>query len=112
MNTRSSVIQAVRGLVQCVYRLYGKRCTRSRWFDRLEYQAVAASLTEDSLVMSDHGGLALSDFARSSGRGFLVFREDPADHWSSGCVLGVAMCVPEVAMVDPDHDRPNIEVPR
>ena len=77
-----------------------------------EYQAVAASLTEDSLVMSDHGGLALSDFARSSGRRLLVFREDPADHWSPGCVLGVAMCVPEVAMVDPDHDRPNIEVPR
>ena len=71
MNTRSSVIQAVRGLVQCVY-----------------------------------------DFARSSGRRLLVFREDPADHWSPGGVLGVATCVPEVAMVDPDHDRPNIEVPR
>ena len=68
-------------------------------YQSAEYQAVAASLTEDSLVMSDHGGLALSDFARSSGRRFLVFREDPADHWSSGCVLGVATCVPEVAMV-------------
>ncbi len=78
-------------------------------YQSAEYQAVAASLTEDSLVMSDHGGLALSDFARSSGRRFLVFREDPADHWSSGCVLGVAMCVPEFAMVDPDHDRLNIE---
>ena len=27
MNTRSSVIQAVRGLVQCAYRVYGVRCT-------------------------------------------------------------------------------------
>ncbi len=77
-----------------------------------EYQAVAASLTQDSLVMSDHGGLALSDFARSNGRRVLVFREDPADHWSPGGVLGVATRVPEVAMVDPDHDRPNIEALR
>jgi hypothetical protein len=109
MNTRSSVIQAVRGLVQCVY---GKRCTISRWFDRLGDQAFATSLTGNSLVMSDHGGLALSDFARSSGRRLLVFREDPADHWSPEGVLGVATCMSEVAMVDPDYNRPNIEVLR
>jgi predicted O-methyltransferase YrrM len=58
-----------------------------------EYRAVAGSLTESALVMTDHGGLALSDFAKSSGRRFLVFREDPADHWAPGGVLGVAMHV-------------------
>ncbi|MHB1510724.1 MAG: class I SAM-dependent methyltransferase [Acidimicrobiales bacterium] len=56
-----------------------------------EYRAIARSLTESALVMTDHGGLALSDFAKSSGRRFLVFREDPADHWAPGGVLGVAM---------------------
>jgi hypothetical protein len=43
--------------------------------------------------MTDHGGVALSDFAKSSGRRFLVFREAPADHWAPGAVLGVAMHV-------------------
>ncbi len=58
-----------------------------------EYRAVAGSLTESALVMTDHGGVALSDFAKSSGRRFLVFREAPADHWAPGAVLGVAMHV-------------------
>jgi hypothetical protein len=55
-----------------------------------EYRAVASSLTEDALVMSDHGGSALSDFARANSLKFLVFREDPANHWAPGGVLGVA----------------------
>jgi hypothetical protein len=58
-----------------------------------EYLAVAGSLTESALVMTDHGGPALSDFARSSGRRLLVFREAPADHWAPGGVLGVAIQV-------------------
>jgi predicted O-methyltransferase YrrM len=55
-----------------------------------EYRAVASSLTKDALVMSDHDGSALSDFARGNGFDFLVFREDPVDHWFPGVVLGVA----------------------
>ena len=58
-----------------------------------EYRAVTGSLTENTLAMTDHGGLALSDYAKSSGRRFLMFREDPADHWAPGEVLGVAMRV-------------------
>ena len=58
-----------------------------------EYRAVAGSLTESALVMTDHGGTALSDFARATGRRFWAFREDPADHWAPGGVLGVAMHV-------------------
>jgi len=46
-----------------------------------------------ALVMTDHGGLALSDYAKFSGRRFLVLREDPADHWAPGGVLGVATSV-------------------
>ena len=55
-----------------------------------EYRAVAGPLTESALVRTDHGGLALSDFAKSSGLRFPMFREVPADHWASICVLGVA----------------------
>jgi hypothetical protein len=58
-----------------------------------EYRAVAGSLTESALVMTDHDGLALGDFAKSGGRRFLILREDPADHWAPGGVLGVAMHV-------------------
>jgi predicted O-methyltransferase YrrM len=58
-----------------------------------EYRAVAGCLTEKGLLMNYHGGLALSDYARSSGRRFLVFREVPADHWVPGGVLGVAQYV-------------------
>jgi predicted O-methyltransferase YrrM len=56
-----------------------------------EYRTVERLLTKNALVMTDHGDLALSDFARKSGRRLLVFREDPAKHWSPGSVLGVAM---------------------
>jgi hypothetical protein len=53
----------------------------------------AGALTESALVMTDSGGLALSDFAKSSGRRFLMFREVPADHWAPRSVLGVSMHV-------------------
>jgi Methyltransferase domain len=56
-----------------------------------EYRAVAGSLAEHAILMTDHGGQALSDYAKSSGRRFLAFREDPAEHWLPGSVLGVAM---------------------
>jgi len=56
-----------------------------------DYKAVAGALTESALVTTDHGGLALSDFAKSSGRRFLIIREVPADHWAPRGVLGVAM---------------------
>jgi hypothetical protein len=58
-----------------------------------EYRTVEGLLTRNAIVMTDHGDLALSDFARTSGRRLLVFREDPAKHWSPGSVLGVAMPV-------------------
>jgi predicted O-methyltransferase YrrM len=58
-----------------------------------EYRAVASSLTEGAIVMTDHGGLALSDFAQSNGRRLLVFREVPFDHWAPGGVVGVALQV-------------------
>jgi len=58
-----------------------------------EYCTVAGSLAESALVMTDNGGLALSDYAKSNCRRFLIFREVPADHWKPGGVLGVAMHV-------------------
>ena len=61
--------------------------------ESVEYRAVAGALTESALVMTDKGGLALNDFAKSSGRHLLMFREDPADHWTPGGLLGVAMHV-------------------
>jgi predicted O-methyltransferase YrrM len=56
-----------------------------------EYRAIASSLTEPAIVMTDHGGLTPSDFAKSNGRRLLTFRENPSDHWAPGGVLGVAI---------------------
>jgi len=61
--------------------------------ESVEYRPVAGALTESALVMTDNGGLAFSDFAKSSGCRFLMFREDPADHWAPAGVLGVALDV-------------------
>ena len=61
--------------------------------ESVEYRPVAGALTESALVMTDNGGLAFSDFAKSSGCRFLMFREDPADHWAAAGVLGVALDV-------------------
>jgi hypothetical protein len=61
--------------------------------ESVEYRAVAGALTESALVMTDNGSLAFSDFAKSSGRRFLMFREDPVDHWAPAGVLGVALDV-------------------
>jgi len=60
--------------------------------------------------MTDSGGLALSDFAKSSGRWFLMFREDPDDHWALGGVIGVAMHVGDVMVDEETHDRLASEV--
>ncbi len=54
---------------------------------------MAGSLTKSALVMTDNRGRALGDYAKSSGRRYLMCREDPADHWAPGGVLGVAMHV-------------------
>ena len=62
-------------------------------YESAEYRADAATLTESALVMTDNGGLAFSDFAKSTGRRFLMFREVPADHWAPAGVLGVALDV-------------------
>ena len=56
--------------------------------------------------MTDNRGRALGDFAESSGRRFLMFREDPADHWAPGGVVGVAKHVVDEKI----HDQPGIEV--
>lgn len=58
-----------------------------------EHRAVAGSLTESALVLTDNGGPALSDLGKFCGRRCLMFREDPADHWALGGVLGVVMRV-------------------
>jgi hypothetical protein len=75
-----------------------------------EYRAVATSLTQSALVMTDHGALALRDFAKSSGRRFPMFREHPADQGAPGSTR------PNHArgdvMVDEEtHDRPGSAVP-
>jgi hypothetical protein len=62
-------------------------------YESAENRADAGALTDSALVMTDNGGLAFSDFAKSSGCRFVMFREDPADRRAPAGVLGVALDV-------------------
>ncbi len=60
--------------------------------ERLEYGAVEARLSPQSLILSDnstHTGELLI-YARKTGRHFLYFAEQPKDHWWPGEGIGVA----------------------
>lgn len=64
----------------------------SQDYEAREYVAVAHKLSPEAIILGDnsHVSPALSDFARRTGRRFLFFREQPADHWYPGAGIGAA----------------------
>lgn len=61
-------------------------------YEAREYRAVAAKLHQHSVILSDnaHSADALEHFAEETGRRFVFFREQPANHWYSGGGIGIA----------------------
>ena len=61
-------------------------------YEASELAAVEPNLRADAIVLSDnaHDSAALSDWAERTGRRYLFFREQPANHWWPGDGIGVA----------------------
>jgi predicted O-methyltransferase YrrM len=61
-------------------------------YEAREYQLIAPRLTETSTIISDNAHVtdALADFAAQTGRRFLFFREQPAEHFYPGAGIGFA----------------------
>jgi len=61
-------------------------------YEAREYIVVGPKLSEKSLVLGDnsHVTTILNDWARSNGRPFVFFREEPNDHWYPGAGIGIS----------------------
>lgn len=61
-------------------------------YERQEYETVEHRLSRGSFVIGDnaHSNDELLQFAHRTGRAFLFFREQPAQHWYPGAGVGVA----------------------
>lgn len=61
-------------------------------YEAREYAIVAKHLSPGAILLGDnaHVSPALPEFARQSGRRFLFFHEQPADHWYPGAGIGAA----------------------
>lgn len=71
--------------------LYINDSDHSADYERREYAAIRERLASDAVVLGDnaHRNDALMDFADSMGKRFLLFREEPADHWYPGAGVGI-----------------------
>ena len=61
-------------------------------YEAEEYAEIAERLAPCSLVLGDnsHVTTALCDWAEASGRPYLFFKEEPADHWYPGAGIGIS----------------------
>lgn len=57
-----------------------------------EYRAVAPRLSDKAIVLGDnsHVTAKLAEFSRARDRNFLMFREEPKDHWYPGGGIGIS----------------------
>ncbi len=60
--------------------------------ERAEFAAIAPHLTPGAVLLSDNAAESdvLVSVAEQTGRRFLYFREEPADHWFPGDGIGIA----------------------
>lgn len=80
------------GLLDRPIDLYINDSDHSADYERREYAAIRERLAPNAIVLGDnaHRNDVLMDFADSLGKRFLLFREDPADHWYPGAGVGIA----------------------
>lgn len=64
----------------------------SKEYEMREYLTVAPKLSNQSLVLGDNSHVTseLCEFARSTSRPFVFFREEPAAHWYPGGGIGIS----------------------
>jgi predicted O-methyltransferase YrrM len=61
-------------------------------YEAREYATVAAKLAPSAIVLGDNAHVTdkLARFAEATGRSFLMFREEPKNHWYPGAGIGIA----------------------
>jgi predicted O-methyltransferase YrrM len=57
-----------------------------------EYKTVAPRLSDEAIILGDNAHVTdkLARFARATGRNFLMFREEPKNHWYPGGGIGIS----------------------
>jgi Methyltransferase domain len=61
-------------------------------YEREEYRIIACKLAERAIIVGDNAHVTdeLLKFSSETGRKFLFFREEPANHWYLGAGIGLA----------------------
>lgn len=61
-------------------------------YEAREYDAIASKLSARALVLGDNGHVTdkLAIFSRKTGRNFIMFYEEPKDHWYPGAGIGIS----------------------
>jgi hypothetical protein len=61
-------------------------------YEGREYRVIAPKLTERAIIVGDNAHVTdeLLKFSNESGRKFLFFREEPANHWYLGAGIGLS----------------------
>jgi Methyltransferase domain len=61
-------------------------------YEAREYETIVSSLSEGAVILGDnaHVSSKLQEFALTTGRQFLFFREEPIKHWYRGAGIGFA----------------------
>jgi predicted O-methyltransferase YrrM len=61
-------------------------------YESREYQTVQSKLAPGAIVLGDnsHATDRLCKFSEETGRRFIFFREEPADHWYPGAGIGIS----------------------
>ena len=61
-------------------------------YEAEEYRAIASKLSRTAIVLGDNAHVTdkLAQFSRAMGRSFLMFKEQPKDHWYPGAGIGIS----------------------
>lgn len=61
-------------------------------YEGQEYEVIAPKLSKKAIVLADNAHVTdkLAVFSRTMGRNFLMFREQPKDHWYPGAGIGIS----------------------
>jgi predicted O-methyltransferase YrrM len=61
-------------------------------YEAEEYRAIASKLSPHAIVLGDNAHVTdkLAKFSRETGRSFLMFKEQPRDHWYPGAGIGIS----------------------
>jgi len=80
------------GKLDCTVNLFINDSDHSEEYEEREYQSISGKLDSQAIILGDnsHSTDKLLNFALSTGRNFLFFREDPFRHWYPGAGIGVA----------------------